>query len=93
MVSNQRNSTDLDKEVSFLQVSILQLIRFVGVVQRTDQLVHLQQVILTWAGKHRQNIKDLTPHICSIYRHVLSMYRPRCGSMAASRLCPKVDVV
>ena len=50
VVSNQRDGTDLDKKVSFLQISVLQLIRFVGVIQRTDQLIHLQEVILTWTG-------------------------------------------
>lgn len=59
MVSYQRYSTDLDKEVSFLQISILQLIGFVGVIQRAHQLIHLQQIILTWERKHTHH-KDLT---------------------------------
>ena len=60
-VSNQRYSTDLDEKMSFLQISILQLIRFVGVIQRTDQLIHLQQIVLTWGETHRQNVRTLTP--------------------------------
>lgn len=48
VVSNQRNSTDLDEEMSFFQFSILQLVRLVGVMQRTYQLVYLQKIILTW---------------------------------------------
>lgn len=70
VVSNQRNSTDLDKEMSFLQISILQLIRFVGVVQRTDQLIYLQQIILTWGQKRRQNIRNLTPPISAVSKVV-----------------------
>lgn len=58
VVSHQRYSTDLDEEMSFLQVSILQLIRFVWVVQCTDQLIHLQQVILAWRQKHGQNVEN-----------------------------------
>lgn len=41
VMSDQRYGADLDKDMSFLQLSILQLIRFVGFVQRTDQLVYL----------------------------------------------------
>lgn len=51
VVSNQRYSADLDKEMSFLQFSILQLVRLVGVIQRAHQLVYLQQIILTWSQK------------------------------------------
>lgn len=86
-VSNQRYSTDLDKEVSFLQVSILQLIRFVGVIKRTDQLVHLQQVILAWRGKHRQDIRTKSLHLqylqtCHI--HVQTQVRQHGGLQAVS---------
>lgn len=45
--SNQRYSADLDKKMSLLQFSILQLVRLVGFIQCTNQLVYLQQIILT----------------------------------------------
>lgn len=54
VLSNQRHSADLDEEVSFLQLSVLQLVGFVGVVQRTHQLAHLQQVVLTFLGDKRK---------------------------------------
>lgn len=41
VLSHQRYSTDLDEEVSFLQISVLQLVRFVRVVQGSDQLAQL----------------------------------------------------
>lgn len=45
--SNQRNGADLNEKMSFLQLAVLQLIRLVGVIKCTDQLIDLQQVILT----------------------------------------------
>lgn len=47
VTSNQRDSADLDEEVGFLQLSVLQLVGFVGVEQHGHQLAHLQQVVFT----------------------------------------------
>lgn len=49
--SNQRYGADLDEEMSFLQLSILQLVRLVRVIQYTHQLVNLQQIVLTCSKK------------------------------------------
>ena len=64
--SNQRNSTDLNEEMSFLQLSILQLMSFVGIIQHTHQLIHLKKVILTLRSKYRQKIRIslLTFSVC-----------------------------
>ena len=47
-VAHQRHSADLDEEVRLLQVSVLELVGLVWVVQSTDQLIHLQLVVLTY---------------------------------------------